>query len=402
MAYRGFVPGRFPTADLKRSRILEISPDITMIEGYISDDFFFKPPSCNCFVLRDGDMVLLVDTGTYPFYRRAILDVLDRHRRDGAKRLVLMLTQGHFDHVANNDVILEAGYGDVRFLLPEVELPVIDLFHHWMGDFEAMTEYYNPYREFPMVFPTAVIGLTGRMSARLARSLLSSSCRMLFRGIQNLADRAEILRLDERVEWGFGDVVFKGWEVGRFLAVHDATHSPGHLSFYDPQDKVFLTGDATLEINPAFFDSSLETCIEMMGRFRRFAELGYVETATDAHRSSIWAQELATAFDYNPIHPLQAVDAAHGGDECAALYGFFEEYYAALKREVMSALTRLREATVPEMVEEFEGSRDPNARFKTTLAFPRVPSRVDVMVANVMKENGIQRRREGERIVFSA
>ena len=402
MAYKGLIPGRFPTAELKRSRVLEVSPHITMIEGYISDSFFFKPPSCNCFVLRDGDLVLLVDTGTYPFYRSTILDVLDKHRRDGAKRLVLMLTQGHFDHVANNDVILEAGYGDVRFLLPEVEVPTIDLYHHWMGDFGAMTEYYDPYREFPMVFPTAAVNVASRISTRFARSLVSRNCRMLFRGINTLADRAEILLLDEREEWRFGDVSFRGWEVGRFLAVHDATHSPGHLSFYDPEDKVFLSGDATLEINPAFFDSSLETCIEMMGLFKRFAELGYVETATDAHRSSIWAEELAISFGYDPIHPVQAVDMARGVEECTSLYAFFEDYYSALKREVMSALFRLGEATVPEMVEEFEASQDPNARFKTLMAFPRLPSRVDVMVANVMKENGIPRRHEGERIVFCA
>jgi hypothetical protein len=383
MAYKGLVPGRFPTRELKRSRVIEVSPDITMLEGYISDSFFFKPPSCNCFVMRDGDMVLLVDTGTYPFYRQTILDVLDGHRRDGAKRLVLMLTQG-------------------RFLLPEVEVPILDLYHHWTGDFEAMTEYYNPYREFPMVFPTAAVNVASRISTGLARSLLSRNCKMLFRGINTLANRAEVLRLDERVDRSFGDVSFKGWEVGRFLAVHDATHSPGHLSFYDPEDKVFLTGDATLEINPAFFDSSLETCIEMMGRFRRFAELGHVEAATDAHRSSIWAQELAEAFGYDPLDPVQTVDVARGGEECASLYGFFEDYYTALKREVLAALTRLGEATVPELVEEFEGSQDPSARFKTTLAFPRVPSRVDVMVANVMKENGVPRRREGERIVFTA
>jgi glyoxylase-like metal-dependent hydrolase (beta-lactamase superfamily II) len=400
MAYRGIIAGRFPLQDLKRSRVMELTPDITMIEGYISDDFFFKPPSCNCFVLRDGDLVLLVDTGTYPFYRDAILEVLRKHRRDGAKRLVLMLTQGHFDHVCNNDVILEAGYDDVRFLLPEVELHTMDLYHHWMGDWKAMMEYYDPYREFPMAFPTAAVRIAGRMSTKVAQSMLSNSCRRLFRGINTLADRAEILAMDGRTEWSFGDVSFKGWEVGRFLAIHDATHSPGHLSFYDPKDKVLLTGDATLEINPAFFDSSLETCLRVMGDLKRFAAQGYVELATDGHRSSIWMGELMRTFDRGPVDPIQVVDAARGRDECVTMLGFFEDYYAALKREVLDALALLGEATVPELVEEFQGSSDPYARLKTALVFPKIPSRVDVMVANVMKEAGLPRRREGDRILF--
>jgi len=400
MAYKGIIAGRFPLQDLKRSRVMEITPDITMIEGYISDDFFFKPPSSNCFVLRDGEMVMLVDTGTYPFYRDAILEVLRKHRRDGAKRLVLMLTQGHFDHVANNDVILEAGYDDVRFLLPEVELPIIDLYHHWTGDFKAMMEYYDPYREFPLAFPTAAVRIAGRVSTKVAQAMISSSCKRLFRGINTLADSAEILGMEGRIEWKFGDVTLRGWEVGRFLAIHDATHSPGHLSFYDPEDKVLLTGDATLEINPAFFDSSLETCLRAMGDFKRFAAQGYVELATDAHRSSIWMGELMNTFDRQPVHPIEVVDVARGREECMTMLGFFEDYYAALKREVLDALARLGEATVPEMVEEFQGSSDPCARLKTALVFPRIPSRVDVLVANVMKEAGLPRRMEGDRILF--
>ena len=400
MAYKGIIAGRFPLQELKRSRVLEVTPDITMIEGYISDDFFFKPPSSNCFVLRDGETVLLVDTGTYPFYRDAMLEVLRKHRRDGAKKLVLMLTQGHFDHVANNDVILEAGYDDVRFLLPEAEVPIIDLYHHWTGDFKAMMEYYDPYREFPRAFPTAAVRVAGRMSTRIAQAMVSSTCKILFRGIDTLAKRAEILPTGERVEWKFGDVSFKGWEVGRFLAIHDATHSPGHLSFYDPKDKVLLTGDATLEINPAFFDSSLSTCLRVMGDFRRFAEQGYVDTVADGHRSSIWMGELMSAFNRGPVHPLEVADMARGREECVAMLGFFEEYYGALRREVLDALTRLGEATVPELVEEFKGSSDPCARLKTALVFPKIPSRVDVMVANVMKEDGLPRRREGNRILF--
>jgi len=400
VAYRGIIPGRFPLEDFKRCRVIEITRDITMIEGYISSEFFFKPPSSNCFVLRDEDTVLLVDTGTYPFFRDPILEILRKHKKDGAKKLVLMLTQGHFDHVANNDVILEAGYDDVRFLLPEAEVPTIDLYHHWTGDFKAMMEYFDPYREFPMVFPTAAVRIAGRMSTKLAQSMLSNSCKMLFRGINTLADRAEILAMDNRVEWKFGDVSFRGWEVGRFLAIHDATHSPGHLSFYDPKDKVFLAGDATLEINPAFFDSSLKTCITAMGQFRRFAEQGHVEVATDAHRSSIWMKEVMHAVNEQPVHPIQVADAAWGNEECQAFFRFFEDYYVALKGEVLDALARLGEATVPELVEEFKSSGDPYARVKIALVFPKLPSRVDVLVANVMKEAGIPHRKEGNRILF--
>lgn len=401
MAFKGLIPGWFPTKEMARSRVMEIAPDIWEVEGYLSTQFFLKPPSCNCFVLRDKDLVLLVDTGTYAFYRQPILDILARYKKDGAKRLVLMLTQGHFDHVANNDLILEAGYDDVRFLLPEAEVSTIDLWGHWTGEFLELSEYYDPYCQMPMAFPTAVPNLAGHISPALAQRLIEKNLRHMFRGIHTLADRAEILTNDSRISRTFGDVTFQGWEIGRFFAVHDATHSPGHLSFYDPEHKVFLTGDATLEINPAFFNSSLNTCIDMMDKFARFAEQGFVELATDAHRSVIWAERLADELKYSAADPIQEVDALEGRDKCVTFYRFFEEYYTVMKETVLSDLARMGSATVPQLVEEFKGSTHPYARFKVAAKFPRLPSRLDVMVANILKEADIPARREGTDILFS-
>lgn len=402
MAYQGLYP-YIPrlTNELKRSRVIEIAPDIWMLEGYISTDFFKKPPSSNCFILRDDDMVLLVDTGTYPFYRDTILKILRRYKRDGAKKLVLMLTQGHFDHVCNNDVILEAGYDDVQFLLPEAEISTIDLSGHWNGEFVELMEYYNPFQMMPMVWPTMAINLASRKSTELARKLLKLTTARLFRGINTLANQAKILSNDSRVKKKFGEVKFQGWEIGRFFVIHDATHSPGHCSFYDPKFEVFLTGDATLEINPPFFNSSMNQCIKMAGKFRRFAEEGYVKLATDAHRSTIWSARLAEELKYEPLHRVQTLDMAHGKKECATFYGFFEDYYIGLKTEVLKALAKLGEATVPQLVEEFKASSDPRARFKAALKFPRLPSRLDVLVANVLKEAEAPRRKEADKIVFS-
>jgi hypothetical protein len=318
----------------------------------------------------------------------------------GAKRLVLMPTHGHFDHAANNDLILEAGYDDVSFLLPEDEVSTIDFWGHITGEYAEAFRYYNPYRRLPLAFPTALPNLASRISNALAKKLVESNLKHLFRGVQTLAGRARILTNASKIKRVFGDVEFRGWEVGRFFAVHDATHSPGHVSFYDPEHKVFLTGDATLEINPPFLNSSLNNCIEMAGKFARFAEQGFVSVATDAHRSSIWAGRLAEKLKYSAVNPIQEKDRAEGRDECVSFYRFFEDYYKVLKNTVTDDLDRLGSATVPDLVREFSASAHPYARFKC-VARPRLPSHLEVMVANVLKEDGAPCRREGKRIVFS-
>lgn len=403
MAYKGmfpYVPGL--EKELKLSRIIEIADEVWLIEGYISTDFFRKPPSSNCFILRDEDMVLLIDTGTYPFYRQSILKILGKLKKQGAKKLVLMLTQGHFDHVCNNDVILEAGYAEVEFLLPEVELYTIDLHRHWNEEFTQLSDYYNPYLALPPVFPTAPVHYSARVSTKLAQRLLKTATAMLFRGINTMASNARLLHSNSAVEKKFGDITLRGWEVGRFFVVHDATHSPGHCSFYDPKHKLMLSGDATLEINPPFFNGSMNNCIEMMSKFKRLAESGHIQIATDAHRSTIWSARLAEELNYEPLHRTQTLDAMYGREDCAAFYGFFETYYLALKNTVLKSLKQLGSATVPQLVEEFKASPDPHAKLKTAAVFPRLPSRIDVLVANVLKEASAPKRKENDEIFFSA
>jgi glyoxylase-like metal-dependent hydrolase (beta-lactamase superfamily II) len=396
MAYQGISPAK----ELKESRVMEIAPDIWMIEGYISGNFLFKPPSSNCFILRDKEMVLLIDTGTYPQYREKLLSILRKFRKNGAKRLILMLTQGHFDHVCNNDIILEAGFEDVHFLLPEDEVFTLDLYNHWTGEYREVMEYYNPYQELPFEFPTAVPNITSRISMNMAQKMVDRSIAYLFRGINTMADKAEILTNSSRKKKMFGDVEFFGWEVGRFFAIHDATHSPGHLSFYDPEYKIFITGDATLEINPPFFNSSLNNCIAMMGKYKRFAKLGFVKLGTDSHRSSIYFSRLMESHKKNPLHRLQVVDTFEGSD-CAEFYSFFETYYLALKNEVLAALKRNREATVHEIIQELKNSKDPYIQFKVFIGLPKGPSRLEILVANVLKEARIPKRKEGDKIIFT-
>lgn len=401
MGYKGmfpYVPGLYK--ELKRSRVIEIADEVWFIEGYISTDFFRKPPSSNCFLLRDGDMALLIDSGTYPFYRQPILKILEKLKKQGAKKLVLMLTQGHFDHVCNNDVILEAGYEEVEFLLPEAELYTIDLHRHWNEEFIELLNYYNPYLALPPVFPTAPVHYSARVSTKLAQRLLRTATAMLFRGINTMASSARLLPSHSVVEKKFGDVTLKGWEVGRFFVIHDATHSPGHCSFYDPKHELMLSGDATLEINPPFFNGSMNNCIEMMGKFKRMAETGYIEIATDAHRSSIWSARLAEELRYEPLHRTQSLDVMYGKEDCAAFYSFFETYYRALKNTVLKSLKKLGVATVPQLVEEFKASDDPHAKLKTAAVFPRLPSRIDVLVANVLKEASAPRHKENDKILF--
>ncbi len=398
MSYRLTVPGQ--EKELRRSFVKEIAPDVWMLEGYISDYFLLKPASCNVFMLRDGDSLLVLDTGTYPFYRERMLDVMRRYKRDGVKRVDLMLTQGHFDHASNNDVILESGL-DWRFLLQEPEIKVLDFFADWIGDFRDLEQLYNIYSLFELRGITAPVNLASRASVGLARSVLQANLKLMFAGIRNLSERATILPGADKVKRNFGEVELEGWEVGRFFAIHDGSHTPGHVSLYDPENKLLLSGDVTVEINPAFFYSSLDKCISTCAAFRRMAEEGYIELATDSHRSTTFFPGVMESLGLAVFDDMEMVDVARGREECARFFGAFETFYSNLRDDVLVAHTRAGEATIPEITEELRAVDEPALNQRKKMKFQRIPGRLDVLTAVVLREAGAESRREGERVLFS-
>jgi glyoxylase-like metal-dependent hydrolase (beta-lactamase superfamily II) len=374
---------------------MEIVPDVWEIEGYISTQFFIKPASSNIFIFKDGEDVLLLDTGLYPYYRKLILEILERYRQEGAKNLTLLNSQGHFDHVGNNDIILESGYKSVKFLLPEVELGTIDLLNHFIGDFEDLEKFYNPYSMLPFIIKSV-----SKISRKSARAMIKKMSEKLFDGIDTLVNKAEILTTESRIKKKIGNIEFNGWEIGRFFAIHDGAHSPGHISLYDPKNKLLMSGDATIEINPPFFNSRLIKCINTMENFRKIAEQGQIDIAVDSHHSSRHFQKIFKKFKINPLHPIQKADLARGKEECVDFFMMFENYYRGLKSEILAILSNLKEASIPEIIKELKKSKREEVKMKVGMKFPKFPSRLDVLIAVIFDELKIPRENKGKKVIF--
>ena len=410
--------------DLEKTRVMEIAPDVWELEGYAGTMFFLEPPSGNIFIMRDGDLVLMMDTGHHGFYRERMLKILHRLAREGAKELILIVSHGHWDHGKNNDIIYEAGYESARFLLPEPEFHTINIPSHMLGDFDSVMEYFDPgvsmsdgfraFVQWAKNFPEyndpqyqetwkiieALPVVYNKAKTRAAwESLLTN---ILCPDLSTyLIDKAEFLSLESREQRTFGDTEVLGWPIGRFFAIHDASQSPGHICIYDPLNKLMITGDATLEINPPFFDCNFNACIDMCQKGLRMAEQGHILLATDCHRTSQWWPRSFTAWGVEPLDPMQQVDVARGKDECISFYRMWLGYFSELKEETLLAHSRIGEATVQEIVEELRKSSNKSMIFKLRLSMPNIPSTPEMLVAKVLAESRSSRRVDGERILFS-
>ncbi|MBN1613252.1 MAG: hypothetical protein JW950_02175 [Deltaproteobacteria bacterium] len=407
---------------LEKTFVREIAPDIWMIEGFCTTMFFLEPPSGNIFVMRDGDMVLLMDTGHHPFYRPRILDVLKKFVKEGAKELVLVMSHGHWDHGKNNDVVYQAGYEKVRFLLPENEFATLNIQKHMTGDMQKAMAFYDPCESMPEAFRNLIQWAKNfpEFNEPLYQDTWSKiqslpekyDQQKTFEAFTSLLtnvlcpdlstyiiDKAEPLPLNKRVKRKYGNTVVQGWPVGRFFLIHDASQSPGHICIYDPLNKFIITGDATLEINPPFTDTDLGNCINICRACLNMAEEGYIAMATDSHRTPQWAHTL-DLWGIQPMAPVELVDVARGNDECVAHFRMWLEYYCALWDETVRAHAALGEATVVEILDQLKKSTNKYVLFKLSFKPPAVPIRPENLIVNVLAETGAERQALNDRILF--
>jgi hypothetical protein len=55
-------------------------------------------------------------------------------------------------------------------------------------------------------------------------------------------------------------------------------------------------------------------------------------------KKSLWWPRIAEVLNFEPLGPLELVDAAQWNSECAAFFGMWADYYRAIKSEVLETL----------------------------------------------------------------
>ncbi len=368
--------------------VREILPDVWMLGGYMSDDFFLKAPSSNVYILRDEDIVYIVDPGKYKAYKKKIFELVNAYKQKGVSKVRLLITQGHFDHDINDDVVLGTGL-DWEFYLPEEEIPTMNSVNDFLNDIDELSKYEDVFQTmFPETGFSSIFRYVARLSPDLAKVMLTLLVTVTT-GIGNhMGDDAIILKADKRIVKNFGSVSLQGWPLGRFFIVFDGAHSPGHIDIYDPINKLILCGDSTVEINPAFGYSSMNKLIDITGKFKTMAQEGYIEYAMDSHRSNKYMIELLESLDAKALSSIELIDYAGNSSECAAFFEFFNIYYKEIKKEVFAAHRKIGRATVGEIVNELIKSDNDYVKLKASFEFPKIPSRLDVLVVQVLKEAG--------------
>lgn len=156
------------------------------------------------FIGRPGGGWSLIDAGL-PGRANQILEAAEARFGAGARPEAILLTHGHFDHTGSALELAE--FWDVPIYAHRMEIP-----------------YLTGKSDYPPPDPTV-----GGAFAFLARFMPSHA--------RDLGDRIRELRPNEVPGAA-------GWE---WLATPG--HSPGHIAFFRPSDRVLLAGDAFATMN---------------------------------------------------------------------------------------------------------------------------------------------------------
>ncbi|TDM06994.1 MBL fold metallo-hydrolase [Macrococcus lamae] len=186
-----------PVTSLSSGRTKQVLPDLFSHTTQIANVYFVGHPSSKEFVLVDGG---LPNSATQ--IKMAAEDIYGK----GARPKAIILTHGHFDHV-----------GSIIELVHDWQVPVIA--HPREIPFLTGKEYY----ESPD--PSVGGGLAARMSFMFPKRPI------------NLQDNVYALPEDGTVPFMPG-----------FQWIHTPGHTPGHVSFFRPADRVLIAGDAFVNV----------------------------------------------------------------------------------------------------------------------------------------------------------
>ncbi|GEM_PF-1802794 len=353
-------------------RVEEMAPDCWWIEGFFPNVFFGSQVTCNSYLIKDGRDLVLVDNGRNPVYQEKLLALIDSYRGQ-VDRLYMTLTQGHLDHAGNNDILEEVGIEETHFLLNERELPVLEYTGDWLADFKARGQFYNWFEDLTTVLP--LIAQIASYSPQIAEQVINTILGAVFPPFQSMKDRVEPLRMADLKTFKFGSVSLQGWPLGRLVLIADCAHSPGHVSIYDPEHKIMLCGDVTIEINPVLLYSSVNGLIRYNSLYKQMADEGYIEIAADGHRSRTSWGKVVAGFPAALRDDVLEGDYIVGRDNCMRFFEIFERYHRGQREGVIEAHRKLGTATIPEIAEallkeENEGVAMMKATHTAVAAFP--------------------------------
>ncbi len=251
------------TAEPAFGEAVEIAERTLLVGGRPMDFQKLQADVAAVLLHRAGDTLYIIDTGATEDFRQPLREAIDRLAP--FKRVVLVNSHGHPDHVGNNSLIDELGVREPEHYIAQADLAL-------MADDEGYFEraFGGASRYLPLPFPAEA---------------MAQGMNAMFGELETRIDRVVPLESRPLESLGTGAAAWPGWRFGRDLWILRAGgHTAGQVIAYLPREKVLYTADEAMGFYPVFPDSDPAKAFETLTRCRGLVERGEVAAFANGHQ----------------------------------------------------------------------------------------------------------------------
>lgn len=255
-----------PTSSL--GRIQRLDEQTLLVQGQELNVDAKQPDVANALIHRTGDTVVIVDTGVTEAFRKALRAAVDEF--GDAKRLLLLTTHGHTDHVGNNDLVDEIA--SERGITAEHFVPARDV-GQMLDPVDYWTSAFSPIVDLTS-FP-APADLSAAFVVSLFQPLRP------FGATTRTYEELPMQRLD------LGPVRVNGWSFadGAVSVIRSQGHCAGHVIVYLRDSRLLHLGDEDNGPCGSMPDADQVKVQSVFGLAASLIDSGAVQTITDGHGS---------------------------------------------------------------------------------------------------------------------
>lgn len=327
-----------------------------------SSDFVDVP---NVLLSCHEGRLTLMDSGIGVAVRAAVRELFAEAGPAGS--FTLLNSHGHVGHVANNDLIREAPAPTPakRHYLSRPGMELLDPATYLARQYYILSDYFDPLGGHRA--PRWKFRLAGA-----ARDLLSPLLGeerayqwlvpLALERLRPFEPSPETMRFFEDLPQetiALGGLSWEGWVLAEegVWVLPDRAHSPDHVLFYLPEQRLLHTGDLTFDVFNVLPQSDGDAIRETIGRVLQLVEAGAVEVLTDSHHRQVlrgpepirFFLRRLLAADVQFRQVLAEIVRAHPGSTVPELYTLLLERQEtdAVSADVVSHYLKLEYPRAP-------------------------------------------------------
>jgi len=221
----------------------------------------------NVVLHRSGDTLYLIDTGDTESFREHLRAAVERLRP--FRRVVLINTNGHVDHIGNNDLAYALGAERVDHFISVNDVPTLrDNIRYFAESFERVAPYVD----------------LGKSPTAYSNDLVS-----LFSPVAPNMETVRVLESLPLEALEIGEQIFPGWRFGEDLYVMKSHgRTAGQVVVYIPAAKLLHLSDETNSYFPPWHDSSAFNTINLLLRVREVLDGEGVKFLSDSRHHRLY------------------------------------------------------------------------------------------------------------------